>query len=215
LKRTALPPADRPPEWQFHIFGDALCLDFANTVSWRRSPAPIERLAGYGDLVSWARQIGLVSPAEATRLTREAAKNPGQAARRLAAARELRELIFGVFAATSEGRRPDDRVVDKLNVWIRSAFANSRLVSAGDSYQWRSLARGPRIEQVAQEIARSAADLLTSERLSRVGQCNGRDCRWLFIDRTRNRSRRWCAMAVCGNRAKAQRHYHQFHARRR
>ena len=204
-----MPPIDRAGEWQFHIAGDALCLDFANTVSWRRSSAPIERLMAYKDLVSWARQTGLVSPAEAARLTHEAAEHPRQAARRLAAARELRELIFGVFAATSEGRRPDDRELDKLNVWIQSAFANSSLVREGDSYQWRSLNRGPRIEQITRDIARSTADLLTSRRLSRVGQCGGRDCRWLFVDQTRNQSRHWCDMAVCGNRAKAQRHYHQ------
>ncbi len=210
-----MPPILRAGEWQFHMTSGELCLDFANTVSWRRSSAPIERLTSYKDLVSWARQTGLVSPAEAGRLTRESAQDPRPAARRLVAARELRELIFRVFAAITERRRPDDRQVDKLNVWIRSAFANGCLVRAGNSYRWRSVDRGRRMEQIMRDVARSAAYLLTSDALALVGQCHGRDCRWLFVDQTRNRSRRWCDMAVCGNRAKAQRHYHQTRLARR
>ncbi|MCB0153982.1 MAG: CGNR zinc finger domain-containing protein, partial [Anaerolineae bacterium] len=53
----------------------------------------------------------------------------------------------------------------------------------------------------------SAAELLTSDRLNRVGQCAGESCGWLFLDTTRNHSRRWCEMEHCGNRAKAKRHY--------
>ena len=64
-------------------------------------------------------------------------------------------------------------------------------------------------------IVESAAELLTSERRSRIGQCaDDRGCGWLFLDATKNRSRRWCAMGDCGNRAKARRHYLRTRGRR-
>jgi len=52
-------------------------------------------------------------------------------------------------------------------------------------------------------------DLLTSDRLSAVRECAADDCAWLFLDESRNRSRRWCDMKVCGNRQKARLHYHR------
>jgi predicted RNA-binding Zn ribbon-like protein len=62
-------------------------------------------------------------------------------------------------------------------------------------------------EAIFRPVAQSAADLLTSEELNRVGQCADDHCGWLFMDMSRNRSRRWCDMGDCGNRAKARRHY--------
>lgn len=196
-----------PGEWQFHIGGDALCLDFANTVSWRRSSSPIERLAAYRDLVSWARQTGLLSEIDAARIGRAGAQRPREAARWLAAAHALREAIFGIFAAVSEGRQPPAGDLDQLNTALRSAAANRRLVRNANRFIWQSANHVSSIPRVLQDVAWSAAELLASDEVSLVGQCHGRDCRWLFIDRTRNRSRRWCDMTVCGNRAKAQRFY--------
>jgi predicted RNA-binding Zn ribbon-like protein len=54
-------------------------------------------------------------------------------------------------------------------------------------------------------LARSAADLLTSEQHAYVRQCASEECTWLFIDRSKNHSRRWCDMGDCGNREKARR----------
>jgi predicted RNA-binding Zn ribbon-like protein len=55
-------------------------------------------------------------------------------------------------------------------------------------------------------VARSAAELLQSEELGRVRRCDGEDCRWLFLDTSRSRNRRWCDMADCGNTAKVRRY---------
>jgi predicted RNA-binding Zn ribbon-like protein len=56
-------------------------------------------------------------------------------------------------------------------------------------------------------IAESAAELLTSQEVSSIRLCEAPDCDWLFLDNSRNRSRRWCDMKICGNREKARRHY--------
>ena len=65
------------------------------------------------------------------------------------------------------------------------------------------------LESLIWPVAKSAADLLTSERLERVRECAGGTCGWLFIDASKNHSRRWCDMRDCGNAAKAKRHYHK------
>jgi len=193
--------------WHFHFTGGALCLDFANTLSWRRSPEPVERLVTIQDLISWGRQAGLVTRAETSRLVAHAIAHPRRSRIVLARARSLRELIFAVFEAISEERSPAEAEVRQLQSWIQRAIAQSRLLPGGVSYRWASVDEGSTADRLLWSVARSAGDLLTSSWLRRAGQCSGRDCRWLWVDRTRNQSRRWCAMSACGYRAKARRHY--------
>lgn len=193
--------------WQFHITAGVLCLDFANTLSWRRSATPIERLATFDDLASWARQAGLISKIDEQRLRREAAVHPPRARRMLREARLLREAIFAVAAAVSERRRPAASEVAPLERWVQQAVVHSRLAGRERNYRWEPPAPTDRTRWILWRIALSAHALLTSADADRIGQCSGRDCRWLWVDRTRNKSRRWCDMAVCGNRAKARRHY--------
>jgi predicted RNA-binding Zn ribbon-like protein len=175
-------------------------------MSWRRSAAPIERLATYADLASWARQVGLISPGEEAALIVHAATDPRGSRRVVGRARSLREAIFDAFAALSEGRMPTGEITS-LQPWLYQAVAHSELVRDVDRYRWQPRAVADRMQHVLFAIACSAGDLLASADTNRVGQCSGPDCRWLWVDRTRNQSRRWCDMAVCGNRAKARRHY--------
>lgn len=193
--------------WQFHLGAGALCLDFANTVSWRRSRAPVERLATFDDFVSWGRQSGLISSQEEKRARRDGLGHPGVAARLLREARSLREAIFAVAAAISEQRPTDERTLRTLERWVQAAIDNSRLIGRERSYRWELPTQTEGMQRVLWLVALSAEELLTSPDADRIGQCSGKDCRWLWLDRTRNKSRRWCDMAVCGNRAKSHRHY--------
>src|SRR5215470_11614368 len=95
--------------WIFHRSGH-LCLDFANTVSWRRSDRPIERLREYGDLVEWARQSGMLTTPAAHAVVRSARRRPALAARILARARALREVIYRPLARPRGPRAPRPRV---------------------------------------------------------------------------------------------------------
>jgi predicted RNA-binding Zn ribbon-like protein len=85
------------------------------------------------------------------------------------------------------------------------------LAPSGDSFVWEWHEADGALELPIWIVAQSASDLLVSSELGRVRECAGERCDWLFLDASRNRSRRWCDMAACGNRAKAQRNY----ARRR
>src|SRR5207237_8218223 len=91
------------------------------------------------------------------------------------------------------------------------ALAHARLapVSAGYALHWPAAANAAALDRMLWPVAYSAADLLsTPELLGRVGECaDDRGCGYLFLDMTKNRSRRWFDMKDCGNRAKARRHY--------
>jgi predicted RNA-binding Zn ribbon-like protein len=93
---------------------------------------------------------------------------------------------------------------------------HARLIpGANGALAWDWEDEGGSADLMLWPIARSAADVLTSPReLARVRQCPGAGCGWVFLDETKNRSRRWCDMDVCGNRAKARRHYARAHAGR-
>src|SRR5438132_11606149 len=175
-------------------------------MSWRRSGSPIERLASCADLASWAQQVGLISEVEEASLCADAASDPRRSRRTLARAHALREAIFDTFAALSEGRMPSEAIAP-LAPAIQQAVVHGELVRDVSSYRWEPMAVGDRMQRILHAIACSAGDLLTSADISRIGQCSGPDCRWLWVDRTRNQSRRWCDMKVCGNRVKARRHY--------
>src|SRR5260221_3971430 len=96
-----------------------------------------------------------------------------------------------------------------MNSDLPASLAHSRLVPAAVGYSLHWPAQPDALDRMLWPVAYSAADLLTNpELLSRVGECaDDRGCGYLFLDMTKNRSRRWCDMKDCGNRAQAQRHY--------
>jgi predicted RNA-binding Zn ribbon-like protein len=180
-----------------------LGLDFANTVSWRLTLQPKEKLAGVADLATWARRTGILSTGQARRL---AVRSPARADSLMKRAIRLRESIYRIFAAVSSRRRPPARDLALLNQAVRHASARLELAPGQGRLMWRWMDPAA-LDYVLRPIARSAAELLTSPDVSRVRVCAGAGCGWLFLDRSRNHTRRWCDMRDCGNREKARRHY--------
>ncbi len=190
----------------FDISGGELCLDFANTVDQRASGQPDDHLKSYGDLLSWGRQTGDLDAALVRRLDRAARQTPGTAVQVLRRATILREALYRVFKAVTEehGVAASDLAI--VNAEAARAAANLRLTPRGREFTW-SWPDDPSLERVLWPVARSAAELLVSSRLASVRLCAAEDCEWLFLDLSKNSTRRWCNMKVCGNRAKARRHY--------
>lgn len=193
-------------EHQFDFDGGDLAIDFANTVGGTRE-TPTEHLHAYADLAAWAKQARTIAPAEARELLREAQRRPRESEAVLRRARELREAIFRVFAARAEGARPAAADLALLNAALASAMARARVAPSADGYAWSWDAGARDLDRVLWPVARAAADLLVSERAELVKTCASDTCDWLFIDRSRNRSRRWCDMSDCGNRAKVRRYF--------
>jgi predicted RNA-binding Zn ribbon-like protein len=179
--------------------GGSAALDFCNTRAGWGSPAPLEYLTSYAHLVVFARDVSLVGAGTAERLVRQARRDPTSAARVLGRTRALREALY-----TACTERPARSAWDAVAAEARLAAAASRLDPAAPAgRRWRVPADAG-LEVPLFELARCAADFLAGAELADVRRCPGARCGWLFLDR-RGR-RRWCTMAVCGNRAKARRH---------
>ena len=185
-----------------------LCLDFANTVSWHASEQPEDKLERWADLVRWGEGAGLLSSVQAKRLRRQVAEDEASAEAAFAAAIGLREAVYRIFVSVAGDDPVAAADLALLNEHLQRALPHLEIVPGGTgfSWEWREPLEGFR--QIVWPVVRSAANLLTGERLARVGQCaDDRGCGYLFIDTSRNRSRRWCSMESCGNRAKVQRYY--------
>jgi predicted RNA-binding Zn ribbon-like protein len=200
-------------EREFDLSGGILCLDFANTVSRRKMPGRTsDNLPEYSDLVSFARQSRVVTPRNANELLASGRTEPRKAAAVLRAAILFREAIYRVFSSIAESRPVSPSDVKVIADSAGDALRHRQLVTAGRNYRWE-WERGKKQElaSVLWPIAQSAADLLTSDRLRKVRECDAPTCAWLFLDESRNHTRRWCDMTVCGNREKARRFYEREH----
>jgi len=202
-------PAGLPASgFQFELTGGALCFDFANTVDSRCAPKQrVDNLTGCAAFVSWARQSGLVSGPKATELTRVAEKQSDTAARVFHKAVQLREMIYRVFSAIAGGGRPSEQHLLLLSSYAQEAFSHMHLSARESGFEWTlDRQRRESLMTLLWPIAKSAADLLVSGDLPKVRECAADNCGWLFMDRSRNQSRRWCDMKICGNREKVRRH---------
>jgi predicted RNA-binding Zn ribbon-like protein len=192
--------------WQLR--GGRLCLDYANTADWHASDQPVERLTSYAEFVSWSRQAGVLTENQAKRLLRRAADRPEEARVVMNRAIALREAIYEIFAAVAHGQAPQATDLTALNAALSEMLTRSQIAPTETGFAWQWAGEQDTLDRPLWSVARSAADLLTSDELRRVGQCaDDRGCGWLFLDTSRNHTRRWCSIKDCGNRAKAQRHY--------
>lgn len=197
--------------WGF--LGGRLCLDFANTVDWHASDRPEELLTSYGEFIAWSQRAGILTEEQVQSLLQQAAERPDEAEAALTQAIALREAIYEVFAAIARGRSPQESGLSALNAALSETLVHSRIVSTEEGFRWQWAGEEDALDRPLWSIARSAADLLTSDEVQRVGQCaDDRGCGWLFLDASRNHSRRWCSIKGCGNRAKARRHYARKHS---
>ena len=200
-------PAARPPRPPSPVPEDVdvtRALSFVNTLSSRPTGTPAERLISYDALVAWAGEAGLLKADDGERLTARARRKTEDAARIVQRARDLRERLHDTFVATSAGRMPGVPTLDALGTELSRWYPHGRLVADADRLQW-IYAGVDELERPLWEIARAAARLVTSPVLMRVRACAADDCGWWFLDETKNHSRRWCDMKICGNRDKVRR----------
>jgi predicted RNA-binding Zn ribbon-like protein len=204
-------PSARRDKHVFELDGGTISLDFVNTVSGMRGDNPRDRLVGYDDLVYWAEQVGLIDSDQAARLYARAEREPAAAAAAFASAIRSREALHDVVLAAVDGRPVPASRLETVNQWIAEAMAARRYQALAPGRFEATLPDDGTWLAFLRPVAFDAADLLEQEVSSgRVGVCGEREvgrCAWLFLDSTRNHSRRFCNMNECGNRAKQRRHY--------
>jgi len=197
------PERDSSPA--FDLSGGRLCLDFVNTVNNRGSDAPTDQLHTYADFVSFAEQTGAVSAAAARQLARDAAAHANAARTALSQAVAVREALLRVFVAIAGEKRPKPADLAIVNARVPAAFARAHVAPHEDRYTLAIDTPGDDLLAPLAPIVKSAVDLLISPDIDRVRSCAAETCAWLFMDTTKNRTRRWCTMKVCGNREKVRR----------
>ncbi len=191
---------------EFELSGGELCLDLANTVG-DRPACERDRLHDYDALLRWSRQAELLSDAEVERLRTESTAHPRLARRVFGRAVELRESIYGLFSALARREAASQDDIDRINAELARVLPNQRVTRCGDDFEWTWEGPEGALDRMLWPVVRSAADLLTCAECGAVRECASETCSWLFVDRSRTRRRKWCDMSVCGNRAKARRHY--------
>jgi predicted RNA-binding Zn ribbon-like protein len=188
---------------QFPFLGGHVCVDFVNTVDWRDDPDRTrDRLETPDAFRCWARQAGLLD-------ARNTEVSQGMAEQRaFGRACRLREHLHSILVALIEGGRPSAADLDPVALEVARAVRHRRLATEGKWLRWEWRPELSDLNRVLATLANAAAELLTSQQLPEVKRCAGHGCGWLFLDTSKNHSRRWCDMQICGNRAKAHRHYH-------
>ncbi len=201
--------ADR---YRFDLDGGRLSLEFLNTLGGLRGVRPEERLVEYADLPWWGHQVGLIDRQRMQALIAEGERHPRRAAQALESARALREALHGVVLAALDGGEPPAADLAQVNGWVASAMQHRRLrPKPGGGLEGSFDDDGDLLaflRPVAADAARVLEVDLAAGLLRRCGESEAGRCGWIFVDETKNHSRRYCSMRDCGNRAK-QRRYQQ------
>ena len=199
-----LMPADRPPPF---FVGDHLALDFLNTIATPKD-VPVEWLRSGRDLLDWLAAAKAISADVAARFRRSKDQRALDAV--AASAREFRDWLRG-FVTRHMGKpltAAAAKALGPLNELfaVDSGYPVIEAGGAGQALRVRRARRWERPGELLHPIAEAAADLICSEEFRLIRACDGSSCSLLFLDRTKAHARRWCSMAVCGNRAKAAAH---------
>ena len=199
-------------QFRFDLSGGHLALDFANTVSHRPTENRKERLPDYRSLIAFGEQSGVLPVSAAKRLSSKTGEEPAEVQRAWQNAVRLREALFEIFSALAEQRAIPAQALAILNAALLKGASHGHIASSANRLRWEWIAQENNCESVLWQVARSAAELLTSDEIANLRICASEKCAWLFLDKTKNHRRRWCDMKTCGNRVKARRHYQRVRA---
>ncbi|MGB6690192.1 MAG: CGNR zinc finger domain-containing protein [Terracidiphilus sp.] len=179
-------------------------LDFVNTLDWRFRPGEREELLeSYGDVLDFVEQSRLLTAKQSRELRRKTSAIAGD--RVLAECEELREALADVIYAQLDGRRPGLASMKTLERSFQTARRRQNLAWSEPRFHWDWAGAEALPEFPFLLLARAASGLMLSEDFQKVRACDNPECRWLFLDTSKNRTRRWCDMKLCGNRMKARR----------
>jgi predicted RNA-binding Zn ribbon-like protein len=209
-----MPPVPAPltlaPELPFKYVGGNPSIDLVNTVDWTSRGPVDERLTDYDRLTRWAEGAGVLSARQGARLRARALEHPRVAERAHRDALTLRWQLRQIFSAIAHGKSVGTMpALAELNAALSAALSQLELAARAHGgeeegalrWSWRDV--DERLDHVLWPVMRAAADLLVSDESTRIRECGGDDCGWMYVDRSRNGLRRWCQMEVCGTREKS------------
>lgn len=196
---------------KYGLLRERLCLDFTNTSDEHPSKLDAEFLNDYSRLVEWAVFAGAISHEQGDTLLAAAESHPAKAEAVMQQAITVRDTIYRVLSAAAAHRLPAADDMQAFNQMLAKAMTHLRLHAVDDQFAWGYVQDAADLEAMLWPVLWSASELLTSRDLRYLRECASDDCTWLFLDTSKNHSRRWCSMTQCGNRAKARSHYQRAH----
>lgn len=204
MKRPQQPDVPLPPSraGTLDLVGGELALDFANTSSGRGSPTHQEHLRDFETLIQWVEHARVMTPADCAYAREAVMQKPKLAAKLFARALAVRELVWQIGETLAEGRFVPERLRQELTAVHAESLARADIKPRDGALIWSWNPRKNLQAAILGPLTLSALTLLLEKDLSRTKRCKGQECGWLFFDATKNKSRRWCEMRVCGNRAK-------------
>ncbi|RPI87587.1 MAG: hypothetical protein EHM41_04420 [Chloroflexi bacterium] len=184
---------------EFEYVGGDLSIDFVNTISGRGGDNPTEYFFSYERLVEWASGAQIIDDAQASRLIAEARKRPQAAEEALMRAQTFRQSLYLILFKSVRDLQVEQGDLTILNQELQRGLGYQKLHAANSGYHLTWDLPGSELVSILWPVASSAAELLVSGNLGLLRVCDGDDCGWLFMDRSKNHSRRWCTMKDCGN----------------
>jgi|SRR5580704_4131282 predicted RNA-binding Zn ribbon-like protein len=190
---------------RFKLHAGHPALELVNTLDLRFSAQVVDLIPTYKDLLRFATQLELLTAEQARKLGRSVEEKAAQ--RVLASTVELREALAAFLYGTMEGGKPPAAQIQILEQQFHAAALHRRLLVGGTHLEWSWSGVERQAEIPLWMLAQAASDLLVSGDAELVKDCGDPTCRWLFLDVSKNHTRRWCDMKTCGNRMKARRHH--------
>lgn len=187
--------------------GGWLCLDFINTVNDYTKEESFDFLTNYYDVLNWSEKVSLVPSSKRKELKSYVHKHPEQAKNAFNYLIEGRNTLYELFFTIAQNKIPNQTTQDNFNIYLTEAMGHLHLKVIQPHNiqpQWEDC---DDLKYPIYLIIKSAYDLLTSDMLDRVKECG--ECGWLFLDQSKNKSRKWCSMDTCGSNVKAKRYYHR------
>jgi predicted RNA-binding Zn ribbon-like protein len=190
---------------RFQLVAGHPVLDFVNTLDWRFRPSGSEELLhDYADLLRFAEQSGLMAPSEVRKLL---TTDPVRKRSILSSTKKLRDCLASILYALVNGQAPPIDGRGTLSTFARAMRKSEDLEWCDSRFQWKARRdRTNASDAPLRRLTSAALDLLTSEEINKLSACSNPECRWLFLDGSKNKGRRWCDMRLCGNRIKARRY---------
>jgi len=183
-----------------------LCLDFINTKNGHKNSVYNEYINNYNDLIIWSERCGTISSSKSLFLQNESTQFGEDSSKAYQKVIEFRKSLFDVFSSMVQKKIPSKTAIKKIITIQKKGMMASEFVKIKDCFKWTwDLDRS--FDSIIWSIAFSATKLLTSKDVKKIRICDGHDCDWFFLDKSRNQMRRWCSMEDCGNRFKMQQRY--------
>jgi len=190
----------------FQFVAGHVALDFANTLDFRYDERRrVELLPTYDRFLEFAAQAGFISASGKRKLLRNTTGSA--AARRLKQVVEIREALYRIFLAGVNGKSPNPSSLRTYNRYLRDLHVAKEIVWRKSGFIRTSADLTTTSLGPICPILEAAGTLLTSPERVHIQECGDKSCRWLFLDTSKNHSRRWCSMGICGSRSKARRYY--------